>query len=689
MKMKLQVLLVPLLFTLSCSHFNSDQSSELPTVKISEQSKNPMAKQLMGNVLRSDYSPKEIYGLCEVALKKLNERLDKEVKTAMQLDQVITDFNDEVNPLAFMAYVHNNKAIRDEGRECEEKYNKALIDVFTRRSLYDAVKSTKPNNSAEKRLVAELKRLFLQNGMALSDADLELYKKLKTELSVKETAFAKNLGEDNTLVHFTDSELKGLPKDFLSRMKKSKDGKRIVTTKSTDFIAVMENASLPETRKKMLEAYDSRAGKENVPLLEEAILLRQKLAKLLGYSTWADYRLDGRMAKNSKNVLTMLADEKSGLKVRLKKRLNADLDLMLKAKRELENPQAQQLEAWDLRYFPNQIKKRSYTLDTEELRQYFPKDKVMAGMFQIYSQIFGVKFSEVEGAKVWDKNVKLYSVRDSATDDILAYFFTDFIPREGKYGHAAAFQLITGRMLSGNFYSQPVSAIVANFTPPTKDKPSLFTHSEVETLFHEFGHIIHQVLTRAPYGYLAGSAVAQDFVEAPSQMLENWVWDKPMLKLMSGHYKDLAKPLPDDLMDRLISTRDFNKGYFYSRQIMLGLTDMTYHTTQGRVDVLRQYQKIHRDVIGVPPVEGSKFVAGFGHLMGGYDAGYYGYIWSEVFAADMFTRFKAEGLLNERLGRSYRELILEAGSMADPEDLLQMFLGRKPNDRAFIKSLGI
>jgi thimet oligopeptidase len=214
-------------------------------------------------------------------------------------------------------------------------------------------------------------------------------------------------------------------------------------------------------------------------------------------------------------------------------------------------------------------------------------------------------------------------------------------------------------------------------------------HEEVRTLFHEFGHIMHQTLTQAPYASLSGSSVDQDFVEAPSQMLENWVFSPEILKTISGHYKDHSKKLPPELLKKLIQARDFNQGYFYTRQLFLALLDMNYHTSSGKVDTTETYHHLYKELIGLDPMPTGHFQASFGHLMGGYDAGYYGYLWSEVYAADMFTRFEKEGLLSSKTGHDYRKYILEQGKMMDASDILEKFLGRKPNNEAFYKKLHI
>lgn len=639
-------------------------------------------------VIRHNYKPQEITQLCQQGLDVAKAELAQDNLNVLKIDQTLANLNDALSPLTFMGYVHSSEAIRAEASQCEEKLSQFYVEVFTRRDLYQAVVQSKTSGPRQARLLKEMRRSFEQNGMALSDEKLGEFRKLKSELASLETQFSKNLNEDTTAAVFEESELTGVSEDFKASLKKNKDGHYIISTKITGFLQVMENASSPTARKKMLMAYDGRSGKENTALLEKAVQLRQQIASLMGYKTWADYRIDGRMAQNATNPTQKL----TSLKERLRPRLEADMELLLKAKKSMEDSSAKELKAWDLRYFANQVKKSEYSLDDEVIREYFPKDLVVDGMFSVYSKLFDVSFVPVTGADVWDKTTKLYAIVDGVgeitSNKIIAYFYADLHPRDGKYGHAAAFPLISGRVLTTSEYSVPVASIVANFTAPTASKPSLLTHDEVETLFHEFGHIIHQVLTRVEYASLSGTSVAQDYVEAPSQMLENWVWDADILKRISRHYKTGAS-LPDDLIQKMVRARDFNVGYHYSRQIVLGLTDLTMHTAVGAVDVNQVYREMHSSVLGIAPVEGSQWMAGFGHMMGGYDAGYYGYIWSEIFAADMFTVFAEGGLLNPESGKAYRRLILESGNSLDPLELIEGFLGRKSTEDAFLKKLGL
>lgn len=672
-RVRILVVLMLSVFGLSCAHGGKADKSEAGQ-RLS--SGNPLIKH--------EYKKDEISKLCDSALAEFDSVLG-DVEDSYHLDTLLTDLSDELTPVVFMAYVSTDANARDEASKCEEKYSKFMVDVFTRRELYEKVKPTQAKSPEDEVFLREMRRSFEQNGMALSDEKLAAFKKLKAELAELEAQFSKNLNEDTTTVEFSSDELKGVTESFLQRLKKSKAGKYIVTTKSTDYIQVMENASNPKTRERMERAYSSRAGIVNSRLLAQAANLRAKLAAMLGKKTWAEYRIEGRMATSPQEVLSVL----NGLQKQLKPRLEKDKKILLEAKRQMESAKAKTIESWDTRYFTNQVKKRDYSLDDEEIREYFPKDHVMAGVFDIYSKILGVKFREIKNAKTWSEGVSLYETRDAETGEVLSYFFTDYVPRTGKYGHAAAFTLIQGRQLPDGTYSKPISAVVANFTPPAGGKPSLLTHDEVETLFHEFGHIMHQTLTTVPHGSVSGTSTARDFVEAPSQMLENWVWDAEMLKNLSGHYKDTKKKLPDALIEKMLAAKDFQQGYFYSRQIMLGKTDLAIHMSKNVKDVNKVYERVYRQTLGIEPLKDTQWMAGFGHMMGGYDSGYYGYIWSEVYAQDMFTAFEKAGLLNEEVGRRYRTTILEQGGMYEAMDLITEFLGRKPNNEAFLRKLGI
>jgi thimet oligopeptidase len=650
-------------------------------------------------VIKYDYKPKEILNLCNDQMKLTDSRVEEILKiptaqknfenTILALETTLADLSENTTPATFMNYVSLNKEVRTEAEQCESLLGQYGVGLTSRRDVYDAFVAADKNtnhkdlDTSQKRLIEETSKAFRKNGLFLADDQLKKVKELRQKMTALETQFSSNLNEVTDFIEVTKAETEGLPEAMVARLEKLPNGNFKVTVKASDYVQFMENAKSSDARKRMAEKWDNRAAESNTKIFQEVLGLRREVAKLLKFKNWADYRIEDHMAKDSKTVNQFL----ESLRSKLEKKNKEDQAQLLKLKKEME-PGATKLNAWDGTYYANQLKKKDYSVDDEAIREYFPSDRTVEKMFEIYSTLFGVKFVQVANAKVWSPDVKLYEIHDSKTGEFIAYFFTDFIPREGKYGHAAAFTLRSGRMVDGK-YRTPISAIVANFNPPSNGRPSLLSHDEVETLFHEFGHIMHQTLTKAPYASLSGTSVAQDFVEAPSQMLENWVWDPKILKMISGHYKDTSKTLPEDLMKQLIKTRDFNKGYFYTRQLLFGIFDMAVHTSPTDIDATETYKSLYKKLVGIDPLKDTHFPATFGHLMGGYDAGYYGYLWSEVFAEDMFTQFEKAGLTNSEVGRRYREDILEEGDVYPASELLEKFLKRKPNNKAFLKRLGI
>jgi len=645
-------------------------------------------------LIRSDYKEGEITKLCDAELKAIEEKLKKVETTAPEarnldntlhvMERAISDLYFNTDPLVFMASVSTNEKHNPEATQCEEKRGQYIVGVFGRKALFQSFKDLNPRTTDEARLLLKSKESFERAGILLAEDKLAKLTELKRELTKKETQFSNNLNQDNTTVSFTKDELEGVTDDFLARLKKDEKGNLIATTKSTDYVSVMENAKKAESRKKMMAAYLTRGGTKNIELLQSAVELRQDIAEILGYKNWADYQTVNRTARDKKTVDDFLKN----LRTKLSKRYKMDSAQLLKFKKELD-PQAKKVDPWDISYLSYQLKKRDYALDEEKIREYFPADTVVKGVFAVYSDLLGVKYEQIKNANVWATGVQLFSVTDTASGRHIGYFFADFFPRKGKYGHAAAFSLVSGRREENGSYNKPISAIVSNFTPPVEGKPSLMTHDEVETLFHEFGHIMHQVLTQAPYASLSGTSVPWDFVEAPSQMLENWAWDPQVMKSISGHYKNPQEKLPDAMIAQMIKARHFQEGTTYARQLLYSIYDLSLHTGDRKADVLKNFYTLYKDILDMDSLEGSLFPAGFGHLMGGYDAGYYGYLWSRVFAQDMFSNFEKKGLLDAETGKRYRTEILEPGNMRDAMESLKVFLARKPSSEAFFKSLGI
>lgn len=650
-------------------------------------------------LLRYKWTPEELTAACQQAITSADAKLAAIVAVAPAqrtfantfgaFEQMGADFGDTVYGLGFMKDIHPDAKVRDAGAACEETAGKYIVRTGARRDLYLALKgwveSAKPALSGEdKTLVAFAMRDFHRNGLDLSDAEREKLVKLRSRLAELQTQFEHNIGEDKQELELTAKELDGLPKAFIDRLKRSKSGKLVVTTAYPDYYPVMENCKVEATRRKMEAMFMNRGTAGNAKLLDEAVAIRDQAAKLLGYASHVDYVTEVRMAKNAKTVASFEAKIRDELKPRLASD-TAKMKTLKTAETHEKNPT---INAWDWRYYLNQLKKKEYAIDDEAVRAYFPVDKVMSGLFQVYSTLLDVEFKKVDGADVWATGVALYETHDKQTGRLLAEFYIDMFPRAGKYSHAACFPTIQGRVLASG-YQAPLAILVVNFDAPQGGQPAHLSIDEVDTLFHEFGHVMHNSLTTARYATLAGSNVSTDFVEAPSQMLENWVFESDVLQLVSQDPKDATKSMPEDLVKRIIAARKFDSGVKYSRQVFLGTFDYRIHSQGAGVSSDAIAKKTWDEVLGFPQDANTHFASGFGHMMGGYDAGYYGYLWSEVYSSDMFTRFQKEGVLNPQTGRDYRTIILAKGHTEEADQLLREFLGRDANETAFLKMTGI
>ena len=642
--------------------------------------------------LRTDWTPEQLQATCGEAEKASDAKLLQVVaipdaqrtfaNTPEGIEQITADWNEVVSRAIFMKNIHTDEKVRAAAAACEEEAGKYAARLASRKDLYLAISAweakREPVGPQQARLVQITMRDFHRAGVDLPDEKRAELVKLRERIAELQTRFSTNLSEDTTSVEMTREELDGMPESYVSRLKTTSDGKYIVTTQYPDYFPFMENARRTDARRKVETAFMNRGTRQNLKLLDEAIGLRDQAARLLGYPTHADFVTEIQMAKNARTV----REFEDKLQARLRERLASDT-LKMSAMKLADTGDAK-IRSWDWRYYLNQLRKRDYALDDERIRAYFPADKIMTGMFDVYSRLLGVQFRRAPDAKAWADGVSLYEVRDD--DRLVAKFYVDLFPRPGKYGHAAAFPVTPARQLLAG-YQVPLTILVVNFTPPQEGKPSHLTLSEVETLFHEFGHVMHSSLTTAPYATLSGTNVATDFVEAPSQMLENWVYQPEVLRLLSSGPD--GQPLPPDLMERIAKARKFDAGVRYSRQVFLGQFDLYIHTHGANVDADATARRLWEQIMGFPEDPQAHFAAGFGHLMGGYDAGYYGYLWSEVFAADLFTRFAREGVLNPSTGRDYRNIILAKGRTEDPDQLLREFLGRDPSEDAFLRQIGV
>jgi len=646
--------------------------------------------------VRWDWSPAQILSAGQRVMKDSDKQYDAIAKlssgkrtfdnTVLGLERIGTRAGEEIGPALFLKHVSTDEKIRTASDSVEVEFSRWAIKTQAREDLYAALKSAvakeAPRNAIEKRLVEKMTLDFQLNGLDLPKDKRARVTELKQKISDIGIAFDKNLNEAQDSLLLTREELSGMPDGYVERLDKAADGRYKVTVTYPDFYPFMQNSTNVKARVELEKKFSNRAADKNLPLLAEALVLRQQLAETMGKKTYAEYALQNRMAKSPEQVMTFLDD----LVARLKPYRDQELSTLSALKREKEGPDASPVNISDWRYYDNELKKTKYQVDPEEVRQYFPLDIVTDGLMKTYQQLFGLKFTEVKPANAWHEDVQLFEVRDAKDDHVVGHFYLDLFPRPNKFGHAAAWGLIGAHEKDGKMQT-PVSAMVCNFTKPTATEPSLLGHDEVETFFHEFGHVMHNICGTSRIGYFSGTSVYQDFVEAPSQMLENWVWDPGVLPTLSGNVKDRSKKLPRDLLDRMIAAKNLDNGLKYSRQAFFALTDMRYHT-QPTVNTTEVWHEGMKDVFGIAASAGTSEEGSFGHLFG-YEAGYYSYLWSEVFAADMFSRFSREGVMNPALGRAYRDQILAPGGSAEPMELIKTFLGREPSQDAFLEQIGV
>lgn len=604
--------------------------------------------------------------------------------TVAALEAADAALSEEIQHLVFLAYVSPDPEVQKAAQAVEEDAGKRSLAVWTREDLYEAVKTVadaRPELPAEDaRLLERLVRGFKNLGMGLPPEERRKLNALRERLTTLESQFSNNLNKVFPGLELTREQLAGLPDDYVAGLEKTADGKHKVTLSYPDYLPFMKYAKDSELRRQLQLKYNTRAADENGPLLVEALQLRREVARTLGYESYPHMALADRMAGTPEKVWAFL----QRLWPMVAQKGRAEMDDLLAEKRR-EQPEAARLEPWELGYYANKLKQARYGFDPEEVKKYFPVDRVVDGTLQVYQELLGVTFTQVD-EKTYHPDVKLFAVSDTRTGEPIGHFYLDLYPREGKYGHAAAFTLVQGRRLPDGSYRETVSAMVANFPKATPGKPALLPHDDVETFFHEFGHIMHQVLTKAKYATFAGSSVALDFVEAPSQMLENFAWDRRVLDRISGHYEDPSRKLPDELFARMSAAKSFNNAISNLTQIAYAMADMSLHAAVP-LDTSALFNMFMELVAMNPPQKGAKPEASFGHLMGGYGAGYYSYLWSQVYAYDIFSVFAAAGVLSPEVGLRYRRTILEKGGSQPEMDTLREFLQREPSEKPFLDQL--
>jgi Zn-dependent oligopeptidase len=651
-----------------------------------------------------DQTPEAVEASMKKAIETANAALDQIgaqdpakvtfQSTIVALDDLGYQARLTSNKATIIKETNTSAAMRTAAENAVKLFQDWAVGVDYREDVYKAIKAfekTQPKLSGEEaKLLKETLRDYRRAGLDLPPEKRREVEQLRKELSKLGTTFDSNIVEVQKPVVFTKAELDGVPESFLASpgVKIGDDAFTVKANVTWQNTAVMENAKNAEVRKRLYIIHDTMAKEKNVPVLNQMLALRNKIALRLGYKSWADYQTEIKMAKSAAGAEKYINDLITGSQPKF----DAEIEELRKLKvAETKDPKAK-IERWDASYYNNQLKKKKYSVDTEALRSYFPFQKTLEGMFNIYQSIFGLKFEKIAVPQKWIDDLQLYAVTDAATGEPLGMFYLDMFPREGKFNHFAEFEIVGGKALADGKYQRPTVALLCNFPPANAGGQSLLTHTDVETLFHEFGHALHTIVTRAKFARFAGTNVPGDFVEAPSQMLQNWVWDKKVLDTFAADYRDPAKKIPAETIAKLKEAKLATVGTYYRRQFAFASLDLALHAPHPEdqpYDCVGISNPILTKVF-LPVAPETTMVSYFGHL-NGYDAGYYGYAWADAIAADMATVFESakDGYLDKQAGMRLRHDIYEPGDSREITESIEKFLGRKQSVQPFLKKIGI
>ncbi|MGZ6259297.1 MAG: M3 family metallopeptidase [Candidatus Limnocylindrales bacterium] len=609
------------------------------------------------------------------------------------LDDALKGVYEANGRAGFMARVHPEEAVRDAGQAAEERLEKWQADLPYRADVYAALRAYEASDEARalsgqpRRALDLILRDFRRAGHELPVEVQAEVRALQGRLVEISSAFQRHVDEWQDGLELTRDELDGLPDAYIDALLPgARPGTYRVTLDYPDYLPFEESARRRDLRRQLEAKFESRALAANRPLLVEALEIRRRMAELLGYGSWADYRMEVRMASSPTRVWAFLDEVVPGLQA-LARDEYARMSEMLAADGHGGAPRPPELRTWDTRYYHQRRLEDEHGVDAVEVAEYFPIDEVLRGLFGLCEEVFGLRIAELPEPHAWHRDVRLFEMRDAASGERLAYFYTDLFPRPGKFGHAMAVAMRVGLWREDTPVELPISAIIANIGKPSAEGPALVRHPDVTVLFHEFGHILHESLGRPAFARLSLHAVEDDFIEAPSQIMEHWTWHAPTLRRFARHWRT-GEPIPPDLVERLVAARNLDIGarmlYSFGR---FTVADLRFH--EGVAPDLDAVAAEAEAVRLLPLHEGTFWPSAFTHIFGGYDAGYYGYLWSQVYGDDLWSRFAAEGETDPAVGLAYRRAILEPSATRGAADLMRDFLGREPSPAAFFARIGL
>ena len=591
-----------------------------------------------------------------------------------QWDQIFAGLEDFAGPVSFYSNVDPSADLRKAAEACEVKLSQFQTEVLQNSKLYEQIKKTKADNDIDLKYRQDILDGFEDTGVQLSPDKQARVKVIFDELTKIQQEYARIVRDNPEKLEFTAAELKGLPESYIAGLKKNDKGNYLLGFEYPEYRPFMELADSDDARKRYQIAFTRRGTEKNLELLKQAIDLRYELAQLFGKASYADWALKKRMAKNPETVNKFLKEVHDTVAPLEKKEVQELREFKAKT---LNIPiEKAQIDRWSEAYWSEKLRQAKYQVDQEKLRDYFPTQASQDWLFAISSNLYGIEFKPAK-VDVWQDEVEYYDVVDKKTGQFLGGLYMDKFPREGKYGHAAVWSINGGSTLT---HRKPISALVTNFNRKGLNS------DELETFVHEFGHALHGILSNTRYASQSGTSVERDFVEAPSQMYEEWARRKETLSTLADYCNPACPRVDDALIAKLKSVHNYGRGLRYARQTLYAQYDMALHTADAlKTQPLAVWQKLEGDTaLGYVPT--TEFPGQFGHIMGGYQVGYYGYMWSEVIALDMLSAF-GKNLNNPEVGERYRKTILSQGGQKKAAQLVVDFLGREPDNKAFFQEI--
>jgi len=670
--------------------------------------------------LFSQIKPEHVEPAITELLAECRQQLDSVVsqaqKTAPSWNNLVVPLEEQDDrlgkawsPVGHLHAVLNSEPLREAYTASLSELTRYSTEVGQNSELYQAYQALADSpeyvglDGEQQAAIDHALRDFKLAGVALPAAEKARFAELKKRLSELGTEFSNNVLDATQgwcKLLADDSNLAGLPDSALALAQQAAEQREAegyaLTLDIPSYLAVMMHADERSLREEMYRAYVSRASAigpnagewDNAPLIEETLRLRHELAQLLGFANYAERSLATKMAESCDQVEAFL------LELAAKSKPAAEQDLAELQAFAKQRDGLTELLAWDVAYYSEKLRQEKYSVSQEQLKPYFPADRVVEGMFSVVNKLFGINIQKVE-ADVWHEQVRFYRIEKEG--ELIAEFYLDMFARENKRGGAwmndCRVRRISQTAENAGQLQLPVAYLTCNFTPPIGEQPSLLTHDEVTTLFHEFGHGLHHMLTKIKTAAVSGiNGVAWDAVELPSQFLENWCWERSVVPMISGHF-ETGEPLPDELLDNLLAAKNFQSAMQMVRQLEFSLFDFRLHRNFNpsvEVDVQAVLDKVRSEVAVVTPPAFNRFQNSFSHIFaGGYAAGYYSYKWAEVLSSDAYSRFEDEGIFNEQTGRDFLEKILQRGGAESAMSLFKDFRGREPNTEALLRHCGI